>query len=288
MQAGANPQHLLMTIFGDYWLGREDPLPAGALIDLLEEFGITEASARAAFSRLARRGAIDRHRTGREVMFAPSPQTARQILSSAQRLITFGSEEPDWDGDWTVVMFSVPENRRDLRHIVRSHLRWRSFAPIYDGAWVSPRADPREIADMMAELGVAQVSVIRTREVTGSRSLAAAWDIERLGQDYATFARSASALAEELDSIPPARALVERTRLMDAWRTFPARDPELPASVVGADWPRRAARASFVRAFDGLAPLASSRVREIVERHQPGLAALVSFHSTTELRTADS
>jgi phenylacetic acid degradation operon negative regulatory protein len=59
MQAGGSPQHLLLTLLGDYWYGQRAALPSAALVSLLGEFGITEVSARAALSRLARRGLLE-------------------------------------------------------------------------------------------------------------------------------------------------------------------------------------------------------------------------------------
>ncbi|GFJ95065.1 hypothetical protein [Phytohabitans rumicis] len=35
MQAGGSPQHLLLTLLGDYWYGQRAPLPSAALVALL-------------------------------------------------------------------------------------------------------------------------------------------------------------------------------------------------------------------------------------------------------------
>ncbi|MGK5559037.1 hypothetical protein ACSNOI_46315, partial [Actinomadura kijaniata] len=56
MRNGPRPQHLLLTLLGDYWYGRHDPLPSATLVALLGEFGVSPAAARAALNRLARRG----------------------------------------------------------------------------------------------------------------------------------------------------------------------------------------------------------------------------------------
>src|SRR3954462_13731339 len=55
-QAGAQPQHLLLTLLGDYWFQRDEHLPSAALVDLLAEFGVSAGGARAALSRPARPG----------------------------------------------------------------------------------------------------------------------------------------------------------------------------------------------------------------------------------------
>ena len=50
-QAGGQPQHLLVTLLGDYWFGQREQLPSAGLVDLLAEFGISAAGARAALGR---------------------------------------------------------------------------------------------------------------------------------------------------------------------------------------------------------------------------------------------
>ena len=64
VQIGANPQHLIVTVLGDYWRSREEHLPSAALVALANEFGITSTSARAALSRLARRGLLESSKQG--------------------------------------------------------------------------------------------------------------------------------------------------------------------------------------------------------------------------------
>jgi phenylacetic acid degradation operon negative regulatory protein len=75
--------------------------------------------------------------------------------------------------------------------------------------------------------------------------------------------------------------LTERTAIMDTWRTFPDLDPELPESMLPADWPRRRAREIFAQAYDTLGPLAEFRFRQVISEHAPELAYLVG-HFTTE------
>jgi phenylacetic acid degradation operon negative regulatory protein len=72
---------------------------------------------------------------------------------------------------------------------------------------------------------------------------------------------------------------------MDTWRTFPNHDPDLPAELLPADWPRAAARDLFVEIYDTLGPLAEFRVKQIVAEFDPGLAELVAHHRTGSILT---
>jgi phenylacetic acid degradation operon negative regulatory protein len=144
VQTGANPQHLIVTLLGDYWSGRKEHLPSAALVALTNEFDITSTSARAALSRLARRGLLDSTKDGRRTFYGLTPSAEQVLDEGFRRIVTFGLDEGPWDESWVVVIFSVPENQRDVRHVLRTRLRWLGFAPLYDGSWVSPRADPGE------------------------------------------------------------------------------------------------------------------------------------------------
>src|SRR6266700_3084713 len=48
------PPRLLLTLLGDYWWRRTEPLPSAALVALLAEFAVSDSAARAALSRLTR------------------------------------------------------------------------------------------------------------------------------------------------------------------------------------------------------------------------------------------
>jgi phenylacetic acid degradation operon negative regulatory protein len=285
MQAGANPQHLLLTLLGDYWYGREAPLPSAALVDLLGEFSVTGVSARAALSRLARRGLLLLSKAGRRTYYALSPRAADVLTEGSRHILSFGATETSWWGRWTVAVFSIPEEQRDLRHVLRTRLRWLGLASLYDGVWISPHDRVEQVSVVLKELGVGNATVmvgeIGPDSPPGGDPLRA-WDLAELRRLYDQLVSDYAGLRVRCHAgrVAAAEALVARTALMDAWRNFPNLDPELPAELLPADWPRAGARQTFTELYDGLAVLAESRVREILAEHGPGLAPLVRSHGT--------
>ena len=150
LTSATSPQHLLVTLLGDYWQGRPEHLPSAALVRLVGEFGVSGANARAALSRLARRGVLDVTRSGRSTLYGLTPAARETVAGSEQRITGFGGQVRPWDGKWTVAAFSLPEERRDTRHLLRSRLRWLGLAPLFDGLWVSPHAEPAEVLRVLA------------------------------------------------------------------------------------------------------------------------------------------
>ena len=285
VQIGANPQHLIVTVLGDYWRGRKEHVPSAGLVALANEFGITSSSARAALSRLARRGLLESSKQGRATFYGLTSRAEHVLSSGFERIVTFGLDDGPWDGSWVVVIFSVPEDQRDVRHVLRTRLRWLGFAPLYDGAWVSARADPADAATLLQELGIASGTVLVSRVVhppNGGDPMAA-WDLDELRASYDDFIARFAPLLDRArrGKVDAAEALVARTQVMDEWRQFPNLDPELPGDVLPTGWPRNEARQVFARVYDALGPLAELRVQQILADYAPELAAKAR-HVTTE------
>jgi phenylacetic acid degradation operon negative regulatory protein len=286
-QTGAPPQHLLVTLLGDYCLPHRPHLPSSALVGLVGEFGISQMGARAALSRLARRGVVEHTKSGRRTYYRLTHDAATVLIRGSRRIAGFAGEAEHWDGEWTVVAFSVPENRRETRHLLRSRLRWQGFAPLYDGLWVSPHATAEDAAATMEELDVGHATVLRSRHAPSrsGRAPIQAWDLTGIAESYRSFLDQWQPLVQALRSgdIHASAALVARTEIMDTYRRFPALDPQLPLALMPQDWPRALARDLFAEAYDWLGPLAVVRVRQLVSETSPELARLVAHHTTADL-----
>jgi phenylacetic acid degradation operon negative regulatory protein len=282
MSERLQPQHLLLTLLGDYWYGHCEHLPSAALVQLLAEFGVTDASARAALSRLQRRGLLESSRTGRHTHYRLSEHAAQVLVDGRRRILRFGVDVQPWDGSWTLVCFSVPERERQLRHLLRSRLAWLGFASLYDGVWVSPHRPIEAVRRELGELGVDRANVFVGGAPGQGEELLSAWDLDDLCAEYDAFIAEFREFAERMRAggVGTAEALVVRTRVMDAWRGFPKLDPELPAQLLPSEWPRAAARSLFAELYDSLAPIAVVRVQQILEGYAPELAAAVRSHTT--------
>ncbi|MEV1000692.1 PaaX family transcriptional regulator C-terminal domain-containing protein [Nonomuraea sp. NPDC050202] len=284
-QVGAPPQHLITTLLGDYWISRSEQLPSAALVRLAEEFGVSAVAARAALSRLARRDLLESSKVGRRTYYRLTDRAAAVLLDGRQRIMSFGLEQGAWDGTWVLAAFSISEEQRDLRHALRSRLRWLGFAPLYDGLWVSPRADADDAAAVLRELDVPTATIFRAQalDLAGMRAPQEAWDFGRLRRTYEGFVAQYSPLLTRVrnGTVGASEALVARTGIMDTWRTFPNHDPDLPAELLPDGWPRGAARDVFVEIYDTLGALAEFRVKQIVAEFDPGLAELVAHHRTS-------
>jgi phenylacetic acid degradation operon negative regulatory protein len=65
-----------------------------------------------------------------------------------------------------VVVFSVPEEEIAQRRALRGALRWRGYAPPYDGVWVSPHPMAAETRSHLAPATLGALTVLRAQHWT--------------------------------------------------------------------------------------------------------------------------
>lgn len=274
-----------MTLLGDYWLGQAERLPSAVLVDLLAEFDVTKPSARIALNRLTKRGLLVTSKRGRNTYYGLSPRAASLVRETLKRIVAFGARDARaWDGTWTIVAFSVPETRRQLRHSIRTGLRWMGFAALYDGLWCSPWNEHDAAVAMLSDLGVHSATVMRAEiDERSSVHALSCWDLGAVQRRYREFQAVFSPMLDDVrrGALTASDALVARTKVMDDWRNFLGVEPDLPAQLLPSDWPRAEMRALFLELYDSLAPVAKARCQQIVGNYSPELATIVTHHAIT-------
>lgn len=287
-QVGNEPQYLLITLLGDYWFRRKELIPSAALVSLLKEFGVSESSARQAMRRLTARQLLVYERVGRNAFYGTRLNSGVAAAEQLRGALGFGSGYPEWDGKWTVVSYSVPEKDRDVRRWLRTGLRAQKFGLLNDAIWVTPHDRVAEAEELLDRLSVTDASIMRAElmpRTSGVSSYNDVFELETLRQDYLDFiARHEPTMAwASSGRVTPAEALVLRTQLMNDWRSFRAKDPELPEVLLPFDWPRKHAYAVFTSIYDSIGATAESRFRQILAGVAPELAKFVTHHAVGSL-----
>lgn len=272
-----SPGRQVLTLFGDYWWFPPEQIPSGALVGALGDLGVADGAARAALSRLTRANILVRTRVGRRTTFGLTARGEDIIVAQSDWLDSFGRESADWDGTWSLVAFSVPEARRAARHQVRSRLRWLGFAPLHDGLWISARGNEAMAMAELRELGAAQITAIRTRDLmTEPLQPQDAWDLDAVAAQYDQFISDVLRPGESAGGVA---ALRDRTNASLEWQRFRIDDPALPEALLPSSWPRSQARSRFIARHAALAAPAEARMREHVSAVDPDLAELVTHRS---------
>ncbi|GAA4263301.1 hypothetical protein GCM10022255_106620 [Dactylosporangium darangshiense] len=289
-QSGPAPQGLAVTLMADYTLRRRAWLPSSAIVALLAEAGASEAGARAAISRLARRGVLEGDRRGRHSAYRLAPAAAAQVSDGGRWLVSSAADAEPWDEWWTLIAFSLPQQERSRRRALRGRLRWMGCAPLYDGLWVSPHPLAGPAMAQLAEAAPEAITVFRARHVelgaAAPRSPLQAWNVADIAEQYETFIARWRPMLPRIRTgrVGGAAAVRARTEVMDTYRRFAVLDPRLPIRLLPRGWRRGAALEVFTTVYDGLAAAAERHVRAIVARYCNGPAPDVLAHTVADIR----
>lgn len=235
--SGGSARSLLMTILGEYVLPTGEPVWTSTLVEVLGMLGVEEKSARQALARTAAEGWLSSDRVGRRVRWNLTGPGRRLLVEGAERIYGFGSGEHPWDGRWLVVLVSVPETMRDLRHKLRTQLSWAGFGSPSPGVWITPRteaeSDAKIILDELA-LSDQAMSFVADYGSLGNEldMVAAAWNLADVAERYEQFIDEFSGLHPRT----PDAVLQAQTRLVHEWRRFPFLDPQLPRELLPPKW----------------------------------------------------
>lgn len=225
-----------MTLLGEYALPRERPAWTSTVVEALAADGVEEKAARQALARTAADGWIAAERLGRRVRWTLTPDGRRLLTEGAERIFAFGRTPPRWEGRWLLLLVTVPETRRDLRHRLRTRLTWAGFGSPEPGVWINPdpgrEAEAKEVLrDLDLEPGAMSFTGAHGTVGDLAAMVARAWDLTGLEVDYEAFATTFGALDPQ-----PAATLHAQTRMVHEWRRFPFLDPRLPRELLPDDW----------------------------------------------------
>jgi phenylacetic acid degradation operon negative regulatory protein len=228
---------LLLTVLGEFVLPCAEPVWTQVLIDVLGVLDVEHKSARQALARTAAEDLLASDRSGRRVRWSLTEQGTRLLSDGAARIYGFGAAAKPWDGRWLVLLVSVPEARRQLRHRLRTRLAWAGLGSPAPGVWVTPDPGKQdEVADVVADLHLTGVtsSFVGPFGAIGSQRAVVeqAWDLAGVESAYEEF-------LETFAGAEPATAadvLAHQIHLVHAWRRFPFLDPKLPAELLPDRW----------------------------------------------------
>lgn len=269
-EAFVKPRSLVFDLFGDYLRYRGGEARLRSLVTLMGCFDVPEATARVAVTRLRNEGWLTNRRDGRETIYALTDAAWKLFDEGRARI--FNRVGTPWDGQWHMVIYTVPETERTLRDQLRKKLAWWGFGPLSPAVWLSPHDRVAQVRQEFVREPAIQFDVFQSRsaDLDSDRDIAGrAWDLERLDRDYADLLNAYRPRLTDYRAgrLTGADALVERTRLIHDYRLFHFRDPDLPPELLPDGWHGRLAHEIFLEAHGLLRPAADAYVDELTGRN---------------------
>jgi phenylacetic acid degradation operon negative regulatory protein len=226
---------LLRTVLGEMvWKTGSDGAWTASIVETLGHLGIAEQAARQAIARAAAAGWLDQERHGRSVRWRLTPLANQRFREGSARVRSLTDPFDDWDGQWALLLITIPHTHRAARKKLYAGLSWAGFGNPSPGVWLSPH--PERIGDvvpLIAELNLTD----NTMSLTGRPGIVGlsteevihrAWDLDGLRIRYERF------LAWLPETTPATDTEILRQHLMvtAALQRVPTEDPQLPEVVL--------------------------------------------------------
>ena len=259
------PEQLLLAFLGELVVDRDlGPVPTAVLIDVLAELAVTATATRATLQRMVARGLLKTVRQGRTVSYLLTPGAERVLRDARDRVFASDPFAPR-GGGWTLVTFSVPESRRDVRHRVRAQLVWAGFGLLRDGLWIAPGEGDvdRALGPVLEDEGASELELVafRAEEVAGfsvSSTVRSAWRLEEIRERHELFQERWCEVEPDARS---QASLAMLTALVADWLDLLRGAPPLPLEHLDEGWPAARSVSTFRRLHDALVGPAGSEVR---------------------------
>lgn len=244
MRNGLNTRSMIFTLYGDYVRHYGNEIWVGSLIKLLEPFGHNEQSVRAAISRMNKQGWVTSRKEGNKSYYYLTERGVRRVDEAAKRIFKF--QPVEWDGYWRMLMYSIPEEKRQIRDELRKELVWSGFGMLSNSLWVTPTDLDKQVKDVIEKYEIAPYVHFFVAENKGPHKnidlIEQCWDLDDINLKYDAFIKTYSEKYVvdknkiEKGLMSDRDCFVERTRLVHEYRKFLFVDPGLPQELLPDKW----------------------------------------------------
>jgi phenylacetic acid degradation operon negative regulatory protein len=248
------PRAAMLTLYGDYVRSKGVEIGIGSLIKLLGNFGLSEQSIRSAVSRMCRAGLLKVRHKGARSYYSLTEEGHNLLTKGTQRI--FMRKNSHWDGSWNIVIYSVPEQRREARDRLRLELSWMGYGPLSEATWISPYDLTKEVEDLAKRLQIKEyIQIFQAKHQYSTdpkKIVSQCWDLGRIHERYANFIAKYRPKLEYHrkrlqagENVESCECFVERFNLIHEYRKLPFLDPDLPRELLPENWLRPQAAALF-------------------------------------------
>jgi phenylacetic acid degradation operon negative regulatory protein len=270
------PQSAMLTLYGDYLLGRREEIGIGSLITLLTNFGLSGQAVRSAVSRMCHANILKARSKGKKSYYSLTPRGHDLLTNGAQRI--FIRKDTSWDGTWNIVTYAIPEEDRKMRDTLRRELIWMGYGALAGATMISPYDLTDKVMELAEKLGVVErIQIFRAEQqglADARKIVSTCWDLDRIHDMYAKFMDKYQPRYENWlqrlqnnDNIEPSEYFLERFLLIHEYRKLPFYDPDLPGELLPENWLRPKAAALFQEFHDLLNDKATEYFNSVVEAY---------------------
>ena len=233
--------------------------------DLAVQLGLPEQTVRLAIRRMERAGELRQEGRGRAGQLVLSNRGASLMRTNAS-LVAFAYAQDaglsEWDGNWRLYLFNVPESKRAARDTLRSALTQLGAAALAPGSYLTPHELGDELAITVPELlgdnllTTATLAELSVPECENDLAIAEKfWPAAPIAESYAELEDQLSKI--DLKSLHDEIAVAAvALQLSQGLEHALLKDPILPNELRAKPWLPVVVRARFVETWHQLRSMA--------------------------------
>ncbi|WP_375424539.1 PaaX family transcriptional regulator C-terminal domain-containing protein [uncultured Friedmanniella sp.] len=210
-------------------------VPGTVLVPLLTELGMSAPAVRTMLSRMVGAGNLASERVGRIAVY-------RLAGPYAARFHRFrgGESRPRWEGRFQLVLYTIPEARRQHRDELRERAFRAGFGAARPGVLIGV-SDPREWCGpwLSAEDSSVELGELACTLATARRLAERAWHLIAEQPTLTGFLADLTELEHRLaaEGRPDREAFRQQAGLWERWAAIVVQIPLLPPELVPDPWP---------------------------------------------------
>lgn len=247
------PRSLMFTLFGEYIQHYGEEIWIGSLINMMSHFGISESSIRGATLRMVQQDFLEARKIGNKSYYSLTNKGKRTMMDGFSRVYSIRNYK--WDGNWRILTYSVPEEKRELRNQIRKELSLMGFGMISNSTWASPNPLENQVIQLIKDYHLEDYIILFTSSSIVSHKneqiIQRGWNLEEIGNAYETFIEKYREKIEDFkerawnNTLTDKECFVERTILVHEYRKFLFLDPGFPIDLLPSNWSGTRAREIF-------------------------------------------
>jgi phenylacetic acid degradation operon negative regulatory protein len=235
----------IFEIYLDYVQHYGGSIRVRSLLRLCSELGFSAVAVRAALCRLSQQGWVERTSVDKQSFYALTQMGSERVQEAAPRI--FAPHVEKWDGQWTILTYSLPEKLRQHRERLRRELIWLGFGPLTPATWILPKPEVElTLRHLAARRLDRYVNLFRARHVNdlaNSKLVEECWDLDAVQNRYRDFIKAwepvwRSYQADFNAGRPPTESACfkSKMRLLHEYGRFLYIDPGLPSELLPKVW----------------------------------------------------
>ena len=245
-------------------------LPGSWFVKALTDLGHSPNAIRQTLFRLTKQGELEARKAGRQKFYSSSNYMQKEISVGLEKI--FMPPSQDWDGLWTMVQYTFEGDERNDRERIRSILSLIGFSALGTGLYVHPLDHSHAIEDVVRENGLtSNVRIFRSRQLgseNDKRLVRELWDLNELANQSRKFLTNAKKIEPLISSANDQQAFQMRYYVVMEILRIAWNDPDLPVSLLPANWPGYKARSAAKSLYQSLLGPATKHAEGILDNCQ--------------------